>query len=142
VQIRFESDRNIAWVAISHVKVHADAGPESMPEGTQVGCTVEAQDPHGQQDPDAWHRGLVESVKQSKKSGEASGLLFWVKFEGTGFYEWCRVQHVRKMSTGGAPFNEDAATPAVSRGRKEAASVKAPRVKVDDAGQRLRACLK
>ena len=136
VQVRFETDGNSAWVAISHVKVHADAEPESVPEGTQVGCTVEAQDPHDQQDPDAWHRGLVESVKQTKKSGEASGLLFWVKFEGTGFYEWCRVRHVRKTS------KDSAAKPAVSKGRKEAASAKASRGKVDDAGQRLRACLK
>ena len=49
---------------------------------------------------------------------------------------------MRKTSKDSALFDEDAAKPAVSKGRKEAVSAKVSRGKVDDAGQRLRACLK
>ena len=99
VHVCFEIDDNYAWVPMVHVKPHADAEPSSVPEGLQVGCLIEVQDPHCKLDPDQWHSGKVENVKQTAAGAVQTGLLFWVQFMGDRTNQWCRLRHVRPQPT-------------------------------------------
>ena len=106
VHVCFEIDDNYAWVPMVHVKPHADAEPSSVPEGLQVGCLIEVQDPHCKLDPDQWHSGKVENVKQTAAGAVQTGLLFWVQFMGDRTNQWCRLRHVRPQPTSGHQVNQ------------------------------------
>ena len=97
IQVEFEVDSTTSWAAVSSVKRHPDAEAASIPAGLGVGCAVEAQDPHDTVDKARWHKGRVEGVKQTGSNAASSGLLFWIKFVGSGTNQWCRLQHVRPV---------------------------------------------
>ena len=109
VQVQFDADQSLAWVAEEAVRVMADFEPSSLPSWARVGCHVEAMDPHGESG--AWHAAIVEEALSGVVDKRDDGVRLWVQYEQSGMCQWLRKSQVRELGSNDG-LQPSASTPA------------------------------